>query len=257
MAADRAARAVDAAVVEHAADADIAQRIAFQRRNQALAGGPGAVDDGAAREETAGKAPPRDPGHRGAIGEESDGAAHVPQHQPGAREVGGDLEEEDRRQQQGDGGGPARQQARQLAVGSGERGNVVEPERLEHRHGGKPCQRQGGGVLAEKVGDVEVGDEEAQARDKAEFGRADKSGEDARRDAARPRGRGQRLRRDGGLPGLSRRPRPSAAVKGANPGEPAALRPARHGGPAGDLGDWSGLRHKVKHRPEMARLRMG
>ena len=69
-------------------------------------------------------------------------------------------------------------------MGRGERRHVVEPEALEHRDGGKPGERQRRRVLAEEVGDVEIRDEEADAGDEGELGRAHQAREDARRHLA-------------------------------------------------------------------------
>ena len=184
IAGDRAAGPVDAAVVEHAADADVAVGIGVERLEQALAGGPGAVDDGAAREVSLGEALPRQRRDDSAIANEGDGAADVPQCQPDAGEFGRELEEEHGRQQQPHRRGPAHQQARQLAVGGGERRDGVEAERLEHGDGGKSGERQRRGVLAEELGDIEIGDEEAEAGEERELAEAHEAGEDARRQAA-------------------------------------------------------------------------
>src|SRR5204862_5102839 len=79
------ARPVDAAIVEDAADADVAMGIGVECLQQTLAGRPGAVDDGTPREAALRQTTPRQGSDGRAVADEADGAAHIPQSQPGEK----------------------------------------------------------------------------------------------------------------------------------------------------------------------------
>ena len=196
--------ALDAAVVEYPADADVAVRIGGERLQQALAGWAGAVHDGTPRQLALCQAAPRQRRDDAAVGHESNRTAHEPQGKPGAGEVRRNLEEEHAREQQAHRRGPAQQQAGHLAMSRRQRRHVVEPEALEHRDGGEPGERQGCRVLAEEVRDVEIRDQEADAGDESELGHAHQAREDARRHLAARADVGELCH---GGTGIDRRPR--------------------------------------------------
>ena len=155
----------------------------FERLDQAPRSRAGAVHDGPAGQVPVGEPAPGHGRDAGAVGQETDGAADIPERQPHPRELGRELQKEYGRQQSAHGDGPARQQAREPAVEVGAGRDGVEAERLEHRDGEEPGQRHGRGVLAEELGDVEVGQQEAQAGEQGELARADEAGKDPRRQA--------------------------------------------------------------------------
>ena len=88
MAGNVGARAFDAAVVENAADADVAMGVGVERLQEIFAGGSGAINDGPSRQLALREAVPRKRRNKSAIGNQSDGqlAYHSANH---AREKSG------------------------------------------------------------------------------------------------------------------------------------------------------------------------
>ncbi len=129
--------------------------------------------------------------------------------------------------------------AREPAVQVGKCRDGVEPERLEHRDRDEPGQRKCGRVLAEELGDVEVGDQKAETGEEGELSHADEAGEDPRRQARAVAGverhisTGQRMAIGGSSPAVLH---PAAAPRETGR-LPALLAPGGNGGVPCELGD--------------------